>query len=132
MNKVILIGRLVKDPELKTTQSQIAFCGFTIAVDRKFKTNGEKQADFINIVAWRDRAEFIGKYFQKGSKIGIIGSIQTRDYLDKDGKKIYVTEIIVDEAEFVDSKQTEPAHTETKQPVWGNDDAGDTALPFDL
>ena len=135
MNKVILIGRLVKDPELKTTSSQIPFCGFTIAVDRKFKSaSGEKQADFIAIVAWRQTAEFIAKYFSKGSKIGIIGTIQTRDYQDKDGKKIYVTEVVADEAEFVDSKQAgtnEPNHGEVKQPVW-NDDTDNTSLPFDL
>jgi len=133
MNKVILIGRLVKDPEVKTTSSQIAVCSFTIAVDRKFKTDGEKKADFIGIIAWRQTAEFVGKYFQKGSKIGIIGTIQTRDYADKDGKKVYVTEVVADEAEFVDSKQSEPVHTETKQPVWGNtDDLDNTSLPFDL
>ena len=105
MNRCILTGRLVKDPEVKTTQSQISVCAFTLAVDRKFKTaSGERQADFISCVAWRQQAELLGKYFQKGSRIGIVGSLQTRDY-EKDGHKVYVTEVIVDEIEFVESKK---------------------------
>jgi len=111
MNKVILIGRLVKDPEVKTTQSQIAFCGFTIAVDRKFKTaSGERQADFISCVAWRQQAEFLGKYFQKGSRVAVVGNLQSRTYDDANGKKVYVTEVVADEIEFVDSKHDTPAN----------------------
>ncbi len=106
MNKVILVGRLVKDPEVKTTQSQISVCSFTIAVDRKFKAaNGERQSDFISCVAWRQQAELLGKYFQKGSRVGIIGNLQSRSYDDANGKKVYVTEVIVDEIEFVESKR---------------------------
>ena len=135
MNKIVLIGRICKDLEVKTTQSQVAVCSFTVAVDRKFKNaNGEREADFLNCVAWRQQAEFLGKYFHKGSKVALTGSLQARSYDGSDGKKIYVTEIIVDEAEFVDSKQTgtaEPNHTEAKQPVW-NDDTDNTSLPFDL
>jgi single-strand DNA-binding protein len=138
MNKVILIGRLVKDPEVKTTQSQIAFCGFTIAVDRKFKTNGEEQADFISCVAWRQQAEFLGKYFQKGSRVAVIGNLQSRTYDDANGKKIYVTEVVCDEIEFVDSKSehSEPVRDNPKSPAVDNgfypamDD--DATLPFDL
>jgi len=104
MNKVILIGRLTKEPEVKTTSSSISVCKFILAVDRSFKdANGQRQADFINCVAWRQTANFISSYFHKGSKIAVIGSIQTRNYDDKDGKKVYVTEIVVDEAEFVES-----------------------------
>ena len=104
MNKVILIGRLTKDPEVKNTSSQTALCNFTIAVDRRFKDpNGQRQADFINCVAWRQTASFIGSYFHKGSKIAIVGSIQTRTYDDNQGQKRYVTEVVVDEAEFVES-----------------------------
>ena len=107
MNKVILVGRLVKDPEVKATQSQISVCSFTLAVDRKFKNaDGERQADFLNCVAWRQQAELLGKYFQKGNRCGIVGNLQTRDY-EKDGHKVYVTEVIVDEIEFVDSKRDE-------------------------
>lgn len=106
MNKVILVGRLVKDPEVKATQSQISVCSFTLAVDRKFKNaDGERQADFLNCVAWRQQAELLGKYFQKGSRIGIIGNLQSRSYDDANGKKVYVTEVIVDEIEFVESKR---------------------------
>ena len=116
MNKVILVGRLVKDPEVKTTQSQIAFCGFTIAVDRKFKTaSGERQADFISCVVWRQQAEFLGKYFQKGSRVAVVGNLQSRTFDDANGKKVYVTEVVVDEIEFVDGKKSdgsgETAHT---------------------
>ena len=104
MNKVILIGRLTKDPEVKSTSSQTALCNFTIAVDRRFKdANGQRQADFISCVAWRTTASFIGSYFHKGSKIGIVGSIQSRSYDDNNGQKRYVTEVVVDEAEFVES-----------------------------
>lgn len=150
MNKVILVGRLVKDPEVKTTQSQIAVCGFTIAVDRKSKSaSGERQADFLSCVAWRQQAEFLGKYFQKGSRIGVIGNLQSRSYDDASGKKIYVTEVIVDEIEFVESKRQEtPApvselYYEAKPPVqpsyhqpemtdfYPTYDEG-TVLPFDL
>lgn len=105
MNKVILVGRLVKDPEVKTTQSQIAVCSFTIAVDRKFKAaNGERQSDFISCVAWRQQADLLGKYFEKGSRVGITGNLQSRSYDDASGKKVYVTEVVVDEIEFIDSK----------------------------
>ena len=104
MNKCELIGRLTKDPELKLTSNQTAYCNFTIAVDRRFKdANGQRQADFINCVAWRQTASFISNYFHKGSKIGIVGSLQSRSYDGNDGQKRYVTEVVVDEAEFVES-----------------------------
>ena len=109
MNKCELVGRLTKDPELKLTSNQTAYCNFTIAVDRRFKdSNGQRQADFINCVAWKQTAQFIQKYFHKGGRIGIVGSIQTRSYEDQQGAKHFVTEVIVDEAEFVES-QTAPA-----------------------
>ena len=105
MNKWTGIGRLTKDPELKMTQNQTNFCNFVIAVDRRFKdANGNRQADFIACVAWRATAEFVAKYFKKGSKIAVVGSIQTRTYEDQNGQKRLVTEVIVDEAEFVESK----------------------------
>lgn len=147
MNKVILIGRLVKDPMVKTTQSQVAVCSFTIAVDRKIKTaSGERQSDFISCVAWRQQAEFLGRYFQKGSRIAIVGNIQSRSYDDPQGKKVYVTEVVVDEVEFVDSKregdgsagsgtqrtaQTPPAAPEVDSGFYPTMD-DDTTLPFDL
>ena len=107
MNKVILIGRLTKDPEVKNTASQVTVCRFSIAVDRRFKDqNGQRQADFINCVAWRQTANFISSYFHKGSKIAVVGSIQTRTYDDAGGQKRYVTEVVVDEAEFADSSNS--------------------------
>ena len=105
MNKAILIGRLTRDPELKTTASGVSVCSFTLAVNRRFKNaEGGYDADFINCVAWRAQAEFICKLFVKGSLFGGVGSIQTRNYDDKDGKKVYVTEVAVDEAYFVGDK----------------------------
>lgn len=104
MNKVVLVGRLTKDPEIKNTSSQVQFCNFTVAVDRRFKDqNGQRQADFINCVAWRQTASFISSYFHKGSKIGVVGSLQSRSFDDQNGQKRYVTEVVVDEAEFVES-----------------------------
>ncbi len=104
MNKAILVGRLTKDPELKTTSSGVNVCSFTIAVNRRFRNaEGNYDADFINCVAWRQQAEFLSKFFTKGRMVGIVGSIQTRNY-ERDGQRIYVTEVVVDEISFVESK----------------------------
>ena len=106
-NKVILIGNLTADPELKQTQNGISVTSFSIAVSRRFSSkNAEnaQQADFINIVAWRNTAEFITKYFRKGSSICVTGSLQTRTWTDNQGQKRYATEVVVDESHFVDSK----------------------------
>lgn len=101
LNKSILVGRLTKDPELKTTGNGISVCTFTIAVNRRFKNaDGNYDADFINCVAWRNTAEFLVKYFEKGSMIAVAGSIQTRNY-EKDGHKVYITEVVADEVNFV-------------------------------
>ena len=134
MNKCELIGRLTKDPELRLTSNQTAYCNFTIAVDRRFKdAQGNRQADFINCVAWKQTATFIQKYFHKGNRIGIVGSIQTRQYEDKDGAKHFVTEIIVDEAEFVES-QTSPAPQNQAEPTQASTPAEEApgALPFEI
>ena len=106
MNSVCLLGRLTADPELRQTQSQIPVLSFTIAVDRAFQPKGQeqRQADFINLVAWRQTAEFISRYFHKGSCLCVTGSIQTRNWQDQQGQKRYATEVVVDEAMFVDSK----------------------------
>ena len=106
-NKVILIGNLTADPELKQTQNGISVTSFSIAVSRRFaskNTENTQQADFINIVAWRGTAEFITKYFQKGKSILIVGSLQTRTWTDQNGQKRYVTEVVADEAQFVEKK----------------------------
>lgn len=104
LNKTILGGRLTADPELKQTPSGVAVCSFTLAVNRKYAKEGEQNTDFINCVAWRNTAEFISKYFKKGSSLCIVGNIQTRTWTDQNNQKRYATEVIVDEALFVDSK----------------------------
>lgn len=104
INKVILGGRLAADPELKQTNSGTAVVSFNLAVSRRFQKDGEQKADFITVVAWKQTAEFIAKYFQKGSSICIVGNIQTRTWTDQNGQKRYATEVIADEALFVDSK----------------------------
>ncbi len=109
LNKVILCGRLTADPELKQTTSGIAVVSFTLAVNRRFQSKTAdgaqaQQADFISVVAWRQTAEFIARYFHKGSALCITGSIQTRSWQDQQGQKRYATEVVADEAMFVDSK----------------------------
>jgi single-strand DNA-binding protein len=103
-NKVILGGRLTADVELKGTPSGVSVCSFSLAVNRKYSKDSEAQTDFINCVAWRNTAEFISKYFKKGSSMCICGSMQVRNWTDNNGQKRYATEVIVDEAMFVDSK----------------------------
>lgn len=104
-NKVILIGNLVADPELKQTQSGIAVTSFSIAVSRKFnRDSSQQQTDFINIVCWRSTAEFVTKYFSKGKSILICGSLQTRTWTDQQGQKRYITEVVADEVSFVERK----------------------------
>ena len=105
-NRAILIGRLVADPEMRTTPNGINVATFRIAVDRPFSKNAEKKADFITIVAWRQQAEFVCRYFSKGRAIGVEGSIQTRDYTDKDGNRRYSFEVVADRVFFVESKGT--------------------------
>lgn len=108
-NKVILGGRLTADPELKQTTSGIFVCSFSIAVNRKKgKDEQEPKTDFITVQAWRQQAEFVSRFFKKGSSICIVGSIQTRSWEDNNGGKRYATEVIADEISFVDSKTDEP------------------------
>ena len=115
MNKVILIGRLTRDVELRTSSNgEMSIGRFSIAVDRRFKREGENTADFINCIAFKDNADNISKYFSKGNKIGIVGHIQTGSYTNKDGQKVYTTDIVVDEWEFVESKSANTASTEEK------------------
>jgi single-strand DNA-binding protein len=116
LNKVILCGRLTADPELKQTPSGIAVVSFTLAVNRRFQSNSadgtqaQQQADFITVVAWRQTAEFISRYFRKGSALCVTGSIQTRSWQDQQGQKRYATEVVADEAMFVDSKSEAGNH----------------------
>ena len=108
MNKVFLIGHLVKDPEVRYTSSNIPVASFTLAVNRNFiNQNGEKEVDFINIVAWKKQAENIHKYCFKGSKVAIDGRLQTRTYEDQNGQKRYVTEVVSENIEFLSAKKEE-------------------------
>lgn len=143
MNKAILVGNLTKAPEQRTTASGIAVTSFTVAVRRRYKdADGNYQADFINCVAWRSTAEFVAKYFTKGSRIGVVGTIQTRTYDDQNGNKRYVTEVVADEVEFAGSKtqnqdMQKPTEQEsrTADELFGEDLADfqpldDSELPF--
>jgi single-strand DNA-binding protein len=117
LNKTILGGRLTADVELKQTASGVSVCSFTLAVNRRRSSEGEQTADFINCVAWRSTAEFISKYFRKGSSLCIVGNIQTRSWTDQNGQKRFATEVIADEAMFVDSRneggENQPSATPT-------------------
>lgn len=106
LNKVVLCGRLTADVELKQTQNGIAVATFTLAVNRRVVQGKPQETDFIKCQAWRERAEFISKYFDKGSSICVVGSIQTRSWDDQNGQKRFATEVVVDEAMFVDSRST--------------------------
>ena len=137
MNKAILVGNLTKDPEMRTTPSGVSVTSFTVAVQRRYKdADGERQADFISCVAWRGTAEFIAKHFIKGQKIGIVGSLQTRTYDDQNGVRRYVTEVVVDEAEFVTSKaQNSGTNKQSAEDLFGEDlsdlqQIDDEILPF--
>ncbi len=124
MNKAILMGRLARDPEMRQTQSGTAACRLTIAVDRRFSKDGQRTADFISCTAWRQTAEFICKYFHKGSMIAVVGNIQTRSWDGADGKKQYATEVVIDEAYFTGSKAEAGAE---QQPQFREPRFNDTA-----
>lgn len=105
MNRAILIGNLTRDPDLRTTNSGISVCTFTVAVQRRFQNqNGEREADFIPVVCWRQLAETCGKYLAKGRKVGVSGHIQTRNYEANDGSRRTMTEVVADEVEFLTSR----------------------------
>lgn len=106
MNKVQLMGRLTRDPEVRyTTTNNTAVVQFSLAVKRRFAKEGEQQADFINIIGWGKLAEFCGKYFNKGQQVVVCGRISTRNYDDKEGKKVYVTEVTAEDVYFAESKK---------------------------
>ena len=114
MNRVCLVGRLTAKPELKYTSANVPVTRFSLAVNRNFKNEqGGRDADFINILAWRKQAELICNYFDKGSQIGLEGRIQTGSYDDKDGNKRYTTEVVVDQIHFIDSKSNGSAASVT-------------------
>ena len=135
MNKVILMGRFTRDPEMRQSQQGTPVVSFSLAVDRRFAKEGQQSADFINCVAWSRLAEFICKYFQKGSMIAVSGRLQSRTYDDKDGKRQYVTEVVVEDAYFTgsrgDSNATSQGDNFQRQPSFQRPQAQSTAPNFD-
>ena len=138
LNKVILIGRLTADPELRHTASNLPVTSFSIAVNRRFQRDSEQRtADFINVVAWRNNAEFVSKYFRKGQSILVIGSLQSRSYEDKEGKKRTAFEVVADEIQFAEPKRDGASSSASEMTFSGTapvDDfqqiADDDDLPF--
>lgn len=139
MNKVVLVGRLTRDPEVRYTQgeNQTAIARYTLAVDRRFKRDGEPTADFINCVVFGKSAEFAEKYFRQGLRVAISGKITTGNYTNKDGIKVYTTEVTVEEQEFAESKaESEANKTINQQTTPSSDgfinvpDGVDEELPF--
>ena len=139
INRVVLIGRLTKDPELRYTPNGVAVCSFTLAVNRPFTNQqGERDADFINCVAWRKQAENVANYLKKGSLAGIDGRIQTRSYEAQDGRRVYVTEVVAESVQFLESKN-KSEQSRQQQPTAqhgnsfvndGTEDISDEDLPF--
>ncbi len=142
LNRVCLLGRLVADPELRTTSSSISVTSFTVAVSRAYvKSGAEREADFIDIVAWRNTAEFVCKYFRKGQLVALEGSLQTRTYTDRDGNKRKAVEVVADNVYFAEPKRdgySQPNDSfQAPAPSYSNGSssdfeeiAGDDDLPF--
>ncbi|KXB60596.1 single-stranded DNA-binding protein [Lachnoanaerobaculum saburreum] len=141
MNKVILIGRFVRDPEIRYTTNDRCCANFSIAVDRKYKQEGQQDADFPRVIAWGKTAEFIEKYFRQGMKIVIEGRIQTGKYTNKEGQTVYTTDVVAESVEFAESKSASSNSNSSKlaeskpkidQDGWMNipDDVDDEGLPF--
>lgn len=131
MNKWLGIGRLTRDPDIRYTNGSepMAIARFTVAVDRRFKKDGDQEADFISCVAFGKNGEFAEKYLHKGLKIAVEGRIQTGSYDDRTGKKVYTTDIVVEHMEFVESKKENKGNNaETEDYSWQN--ADDSELPF--
>ena len=116
INRVILVGRLTKDPEYRQTQSGVSTATFTLAVNRTFKNkNGEREADFINVVVFRQQANNVSKYLSKGSLAGVDGRIQSRNYENKEGQRVFVTEVVADSVQFMDSKGSNQQNSQPQQ-----------------
>lgn len=130
LNKCFLLGRMTKDPEIRRTNGGTAVTSFTLAVDRDFKTNGEKETDFIEVVAWRNTAEFVSKYFSKGRMAIVEGRLQIRDWTDKNGNKRRTAEVVADNVYFGDSKKENKEEPEYKQADLADISEEDGELPF--
>lgn len=117
MNRTILVGRLTRDPELKYTGTGVAVANFTVAINRPFKNQaGEQEADFINCVIWRKPAENLANYMKKGSQVGVDGRLQSRTYEGQDGKTVFVTEVVADSVQFLDTKGSQNNQSQGNQP----------------
>ena len=132
MNNVCLVGRLTRDPELRTTASGISNCKFSIAVDGRPGANGEPHTDFINIVVWRNLADNVAKYCKKGSMVGITGRIQTGSYENQDGNTRYTTDVVADNVRFLTSKKEESSNSSSSIDSFNSDEIvlTDDDLPF--
>lgn len=131
MNKCILVGNLARDPELTTTSNGVAVCRFSIAVSRRYaNSDGERETDFLNIVVWRNLGENCHKFLKKGSKVGIVGNIQSRSYDATDGSKRYVTEIVAEEVEFLSTKAQDGEAKASTEEVAKLQPIDDDGLPF--
>lgn len=131
LNKCFLLGRMTKDPEIRRTNGGTAVTSFTLAVDRDFKTNGEKETDFIEVVAWRNTAEFVSKYFSKGRMAIVEGRLQIRDWTDKSGNKRRTAEVVADNVYFGDSKKENKQEPEYTPPSdFQEEPVEDGDLPF--
>ena len=130
LNKCFLLGRMTKDPEIRRTNGGTAVTSFTLAVDRDFKTNGEKETDFIEVVAWRNTAEFVSKYFSKGRMAIVEGRLQIREWTDKSGNKRRTAEVVADNVYFGDSKKENQEAPEYKQADFAVISEEDGELPF--
>ena len=131
MNKVVLIGNLTKDPEISTTTNGVSVCRFTLAISRRYtNSEGEREADFINVVVWRALAENAHKFLRKGSKAGVVGSLQSRSYDAPDGTKRYVTEVVAEEVEFISTRNNDTDCKKETEEVAKLEQIDDNDLPF--
>ncbi|MBI5972191.1 single-stranded DNA-binding protein [Staphylococcus caledonicus] len=142
LNRIVLVGRLTKDPEFRTTQNGVSVANFTLAVNRNFKNkNGEQQADFINVVVFRQQADNVNNYLSKGNLAGVDGRIQSRSYENKEGQRVFVTEVVADSVQFLEPKNNNQQNNQPQQQrgqapagnnPFGNNNADidDDDLPF--
>lgn len=137
INRVVLVGRLTKDPELRTTPSGVNVATFTLAVNRTFtNANGEREADFINVVVFKKQADNVNKYLSKGSLVGVEGRIQSRSYENQEGRRIFVTEVVADSVQFLEPKNNNQQNSQSQQqrgqaPA-GNDPFSNSSGPIDI
>lgn len=132
MNRTILVGRLTKDPDLRYTPSGVPCATFTLAVNRAFTNQqGEREADFINVVVWRKPAENVANYLKKGSLAGVDGRLQTRNYEGQDGKRVYVTEVVAESVQFLEPRNNQSSNQSNNQPPRQSEDPFQGSTPVD-